>query len=285
VDRIIDRLEAGDVTGADDDIAQCAVLAEELRANLPRWYSGAWMVMRALLDGRLDDAERMSWKVLTLGRELAVGGALEAFGNWVFYLRREQGRLDELEGPSLELVDRHPTFPGFRAGLVFLYAALGRREDAEAHLDRLDALLFEPEAHDSTLIQTLVWLADACALLEDRRRGERNAHHLRPFAGRNAVLGPGVLCSGSTSRPLARLAALNGQTEDAVRLFEDAIVFNQSMGAGPWLAHTQHEYALLLGASPSVADRDRASELLNAARATADELGMTALQADLKQVH
>ncbi len=284
VDRIIDRLEAGDVAGADEDIAQCAVLAEELRANLPRWFTGAWMVMRALLDGRLDEAERMSLKALSLGRELAVGGALEAFGNWVFYLRREQGRIEELEGPSLELVDRHPTFPGFRAGLVFLYASIGRTSDAEAHLDRLDPLLFEPEAHDSTLIQTLVWLADSCALLQDRRRGERVAHHLLPFAGRNAVLGPGILCSGSTSRPLARLAALSDRTDGAARLFEDAITLNQSMGARPWLARTQHEYASFLLTRGDAGDRARAADLLDAAHITADELGMTALQSDLKQV-
>ncbi|MBV8979824.1 MAG: AAA family ATPase, partial [Acidimicrobiia bacterium] len=144
VDRIIDRLEVGDVAGADDDIARCAELAEELRANLPRWYTTAWSVMRALLDGRFDDAERFGADALGLGRRLAVGGALEAYGNWVFYLRREQGRLDELEEVSAALVDRHPSFPGFRAGLVFLYATLGRQAEADAHLDRLDDLLFEP---------------------------------------------------------------------------------------------------------------------------------------------
>ncbi|MBV9411377.1 MAG: hypothetical protein JO148_07260, partial [Acidimicrobiia bacterium] len=284
VDRIIDRLEVGDVGGADNDIAQCAVLAEELRANLPRWYTGAWMVMRALLDGRFDDAERMALKVLTSGRELAVGGALEAYGNWLFYLRREQGRLDEMEGPSVELVDRHPTFPGFRVGLVFLYATLGRADDAQAHLDRLDPLLFEPDRHDSTLIQTLVWLADACALLKDRERGERVARHLAPFAGRNAVLGPGLLCSGSTSRPLARLAALAGRIDDARSLFEDALALNAAMGARPWLAHTQYDYACMLLDSGVDADRDRARQMLAETRVIADGLGMSALQQDLKQL-
>jgi class 3 adenylate cyclase/tetratricopeptide (TPR) repeat protein len=284
VDRIIDRLEVGDVAGADSDIEQCARLAEELRANLPRWYTVAWAVMRALLDGRLDEAERISWDGLALGRELAVGGALEAFGNWLFYLRREQGRIDELEEASVELVDRHPTFPGFRAGLVFLYASLGRRQEAEDHLAELDAMLFEPDPHDSTLIQILVWLADACAILEDRRRGERVAMHLAPFAGRNAVLGPAVLCSGAISRPLARLAALEGRTDDARRLFEEAITLNTAMGARPWLAHTQHEYARLLLASPAGADHDRARALLEEARRSAAQLGMTALERQLQEV-
>jgi len=283
VDRIIDRLEVGDIGGADSDIEQCARLAEELRANLPRWYTVAWGVMRALLDGRLDEAERIGWDCLALGRELAVGGALEAFGNWLFYLRREQGRLAELEGPSVELVDRHPTFPGFRAGLVFLYATLGRRREAEDHLAELDAMLFEPDPHDSTLIQILVWLADACAILEDHRRGERVSMHLAPFAGRNAVLGPAVLCSGAISRPLARLAALDGRNDDARRLFEDAIALNTAMGARPWLAHTQHEYAGLLKTSPSSDDRECADRLLQESHLAADKLGMAALQQELEQ--
>ena len=145
-------------------------------------------------------------------------------------------------------------------------------------------MLFSPSLHDSTLIQTLVWLADACALLGDRRRGERVAHHLAPFAGRNAVLGPGMLCTGSTSRALARLAALDRRNDDARRLFEDALALNGAMGARPWLAHTQYEYAQFLLAGSEHGDRDRASELLEEARSTADELGMTALQQALKQV-
>jgi hypothetical protein len=108
--------------------------------------------------------------------------------------------------------------------------------------------------------------------------------HLAPCAGRNAVLGPAVLCSGAISRPLARLAALEGRTDDARRLFEEAITLNTAMGARPWLAHTQHEYARLLLASPAGADHDRARALLEEARRSAAQLGMTALERQLQEV-
>ena len=107
--------------------------------------------------------------------------------------------------------------------------------------------------------------------------------HLAPFAGRNAVLGPAVLCSGAISRPLARLAALDGRNDDARGLFEDAIALNTAMGARPWLAHTQHEYAGLLETSPSSDDRERADRLRKEAHIAADLLGMTALQQELEQ--
>ena len=56
------------------------------------------------------------------------------------------------------------------------------------------------------------------------------------------------------------------------------------MGARPWLAHTQHEYARFLLAGPSGADHDRARALLDEARRSAAQLGMTALQRQLREV-
>jgi hypothetical protein len=56
------------------------------------------------------------------------------------------------------------------------------------------------------------------------------------------------------------------------------------MGARPWLAHTQHEYARFLLDSADEGDRNRAGQLLEDARATADGLGMIALQQELKQL-
>ena len=53
---------------------------------------------------------------------------------------------------------------------------------------------------------------------------------------------------------------------------------NARMQAWPWLAHTQHQYAGMLLVRDRPGDRDRAAELLNAAHATARELGMLALE-------
>jgi hypothetical protein len=49
---------------------------------------------------------------------------------------------------------------------------------------------------------------------------------------------------------------------------------NQRMGARPWLAHTQHDYARTLIARNDRGDRERANELLDHALATYHELGM-----------
>jgi hypothetical protein len=46
------------------------------------------------------------------------------------------------------------------------------------------------------------------------------------------------------------------------------------MGARPWLAHTEHDYARMLRARNGRGDRERAERLLDAARKTYRELGM-----------
>ena len=60
--------------------------------------------------------------------------------------------------------------------------------------------------------------------------------------------------------------------------FEDALAMNARMGARPWLAHTQHQYAVMLLARHQPGDRDKAMALLDEALTTARELGMHALE-------
>jgi hypothetical protein len=50
---------------------------------------------------------------------------------------------------------------------------------------------------------------------------------------------------------------------------------NADMGARPWLAHTQHDYARMLLHRNAGGDRERARELLDVAASTFDDLGMT----------
>jgi hypothetical protein len=66
-----------------------------------------------------------------------------------------------------------------------------------------------------------------------------------------------------------------------VSAFEMAIALNSRMGALPARARAQHDYARALLARGSRADRDRASDLVRSALATAEELGMPALAARL----
>ena len=61
---------------------------------------------------------------------------------------------------------------------------------------------------------------------------------------------------------------------DAARHFESTLAMNARMGARPWLAHTQTDYARMLLARGAAGDGEKAQELLSLAQTTYQELGM-----------
>ena len=65
-----------------------------------------------------------------------------------------------------------------------------------------------------------------------------------------------------------------GLLKQAATHFNDALAMNDIMGARPWLAHTQHDYARTLLARHGPGDHERAQELLNQALSSYRELGM-----------
>ena len=63
---------------------------------------------------------------------------------------------------------------------------------------------------------------------------------------------------------------------EAAQHFENALDMNQKMGAKPWLAATQNDYAQMLLTSDRTGDRKRAGELRASATATYSHLGLRA---------
>jgi hypothetical protein len=84
---------------------------------------------------------------------------------------------------------------------------------------------------------------------------------LSPYAHRNA-LGVPEVSTGSVSGGLGLLAATMGRWDEATRHFEDAIAMNTRMGARPWVARAQHDYAAMRLTRDAPEDRQKARELL-----------------------
>src|SRR5262249_22425816 len=93
--RIIDLLEQGGMTAVDAERAEQFAMAEERREGLFLWHAGKFRGMRAFLDGRLEVAEPQARQTRELGERLGTGGVPMVYGNQVFAIRREQGRLGE----------------------------------------------------------------------------------------------------------------------------------------------------------------------------------------------
>ena len=199
----------------------------------------------------------------------------------MFTLRREQGRLKEVEPVVRHFVQQHGTAATWRPGLALIYSELGREREARVAFEYLAKHDFADFPWDSLWAGGLAYLAEVCTFLGDIPRAAILSRLLLSYAGHAIVMGAGVVCYGAASRYLGMLAATMERWEEAAQHFEDAMAMNTYMGARPWLAHTQHEYAKMLLARNQPGDREEARSLLNVALSTARELGMRALEARL----
>ena len=123
--RVFDLLVAGDLAGVDAETEAFRLLAEELRLPTYRWWTALWRAMRALLEGRHADAERLALEAQAMGARPFVRLADLNAMFLVFFLRREQGRLDELERSCGRSRPSRPTSPRRPSGWASAWPSSG----------------------------------------------------------------------------------------------------------------------------------------------------------------
>ncbi len=178
----------------------------------------------------------------------------------LFLLRREQGRLDEIEETIRRSVQEYPARPVFRCALVLLLCDLGREDEARTALEHLAVGAFTDIPVDNEWLFCMSFLADASERLGSADHAGTLYDLLRPHAGRNAS-NADEISLGDVSRSLGNAAAVLGRWEDAVRHFEAALDANARMDARPWLARTRHDYARMLRARRGPRDIAHAESL------------------------
>ena len=94
---------------------------------------------RAQIDGRFDEAERLAFETLEIGRRGQAENAVHVFAQAMFNIRREQGRLGEVEEAVHGFISRYPAVPAWRCSLALLHLELGRVDAARAEFDALAA--------------------------------------------------------------------------------------------------------------------------------------------------
>jgi eukaryotic-like serine/threonine-protein kinase len=269
-------LELGDIDAAERELATYARLAGALHQRYPRYLAAVARAGHAHVQGRLDAYEALAHEALALGLEGDDETATQAFRAQMLFTRREQGRLGELLDGVRYFAERYPDVPSWRCGLAAVCAELGRRRDAQRELEALARNDFADIPRDMVWMLSIAILSEVVSSLDDARRAEPLYQLLLPFANRCVVMN-GPLCLGSASRSLGLLAATVGRFDAAVRHFEDALEMNSKIRSPLWIAHTQYDYAHTLLRRDHPGDRDKALKLLAAALATADKLGLKAL--------
>ncbi|MGH8902678.1 MAG: ATP-binding protein [Egibacteraceae bacterium] len=274
--RIVDLLEQGNTVEMDRELVVFDRLVEEVRQLTSRWFSLGVHALRAFMSGRFDEAERLAQAAYSTGSRLERKDAFGLYAAQMFWLLREQGQLEALESMVYSGVERYPRRPAWRAALASLYANLSRMDAARREFEYLAADQFAGIVWDHGRLPALAFLTEACVFLNDEQRAHKLYDLLLPYAEHH-VTGAGFVSHGAATRYLGLLARTMGQHQLARAHFEAALEFHQRMGALPWTAHSQHEYAELLLDHGGAEERPAALGLLSEALDTARTLGMTPL--------
>ena len=136
---IIDLMELGDIDGVDIQIAAVSKLADALHRPIWLWWTWLFRGTRAQLDGRFDEAERLAQETLAIGQRGQAENALHYYAQAMFSIRREQGRLAEVEGAVRNFIELYPAIPAWRCALALLLIELGRPDEARAEFEAVAA--------------------------------------------------------------------------------------------------------------------------------------------------
>jgi DNA-binding CsgD family transcriptional regulator len=167
----------------------------------------------------------------------------------------------------------------WRPGLALVLAELGEMEAARAEFERVARDGFASLVRDGVWLASVAYLAEVCTRLGDAPRAAQLYELLRPYAGRNLLVGTSIACFGSADALLGALCATMQREDDARRHFEAALAMNEGQNARPALAHARYAYARMLLACTAADDRVIARELLAVCAREAPALGMRALVA------
>jgi hypothetical protein len=264
-----DRIELGDVAGADVELAALDALAHEVGHPRYLWRPLLARAMRAIMTGRFDDADRLRAEAAAIGRltedpNFPVVYAMQGFG-----LALERGGIDELQAAGERLAHIMTGFPGTAIWEPVMAAAAWARggglDGARAAWIRL------PFDHPLLLADSLMLMlaGEAAAVLGDRERAAQFEARLRPAAGHYVTLGQmGLTWLGPVDRVLGLLAATRDAFDEAEARFERALALGRAVGAVPFVARVERELAAL-------ADR-RGKPRAASPTETAEPLTMTA---------
>ena len=238
--------------------------------------------MLATLRGRFEEALRLAREVEREARRLGRPDAEAITGTLMAQVAMELGGSSELGAPGSQWWEQVPDRalvwaherPGhlFEATAARLLVAHGRLDEAAAELE--GSLTRALASSGPRWLGSMADLAVVAAETGDEGAAARLYEAMSPYRGRLVMYGGAAASWGPVSHYLGLLAGATSRYSDAVRHFEEAIEFEERIGALPFLAHS---LAGLAGALTRSGDAARAAACLGRARDIARHVGMTVL--------
>jgi class 3 adenylate cyclase/tetratricopeptide (TPR) repeat protein len=274
---LLDLIRVGDVRALSRLMEQGLRLSEQTRSlhdqAICRYVEG----VVAINEGRFADAEAWATAALEVGRRVAEDTAVGAYGMQMFCLRREQGRLREALPMLQHFVVTTPKAQTWQPGLALLYAELDMRPECRAQFDSLPWDRASTIPSDASTMTLVMFAAEVCVYLGDAARAAQLYPVVEGHAGANLLADSAGPCLGSADRLLGSLATVLAQWQLAERHFESALAMDGKTGWRVWLAHSRHDYAVMLHRRARAGDFERARALLAQALPESTALGMNAL--------
>ena len=167
---VVDLLELGDVAGADVQIAAASRLAAVLHRLLYEWWTSQLRCAQAQLAGDFDEAERLADETLAMGQRGQAENAVHVHAQAMFNIRREQGRLAEVEDAVRGFLAMYPAVPAWRCALAVMLLELGREAEARAEFQAMARAGFDTLPRDANWLIATTLLAEVCVWARLARR-------------------------------------------------------------------------------------------------------------------
>jgi class 3 adenylate cyclase len=271
--RLWSFLELGDIPAVDRELELYARRADELRMQEHTWHTFALRGMRALLDGDMDEAERLAQEARKAGDRAEQPLAQQYYGIQMIQVRSMQGRATELLPAVRDLAERFPGIPAWRTGQITLAARSGETELARRELERFAVDDFRVLPRDVNWFPAMSLLGEAVAVVGHEEIAERVYAHLLPYEGLVIVIARAAACNGPVDRVLGLLARTMGRPDDAERHLRNAVEIATRMNDRPGKALCGLALAEVLLQRDESNDRELALELLGDVLGTAREMG------------
>jgi hypothetical protein len=233
--RFVALVECGELEGADAALAQARAAA---RLPISQWMVTQWEATRALLAGRLGEAEALALRGARAGRAAGFRAAVvePTLAELIWHIRSAQGRLAELE-------------PLAGRPVVNAQVALARGDRAGAREALAEAtgggLLDAPRGPAWAV--TMVAAADVAADLLDRDLATSLYDLLAPH--REVML----VQRGPIGRAVGRLAHALGRDAQAAAQLRAAVDLCERMAAPAFAAIARHDLGRVLGPGAELA--------------------------------
>lgn len=242
--RLFALLEVGDTAAFDVGLDAYDRLARQVGQPLVQFKVREWRSVRALLAGRLGEAEAFIVDALERGRRTGTVSILADATLMRFSVGMVQGDCEAVIEPLRGFVERHPELVVWRFILARALVEAEGMAEACALFEELASRDFADVPYDYFRLMILVFAAETCAHLGDRERAGTLYRLLLPYRDQAAVVLPIYL--GAVAGYLGLLAAVLGRRDEAEAHFEAAVAANRTAGAMPHLARALADYARML---------------------------------------